>query len=287
LPTTHIQAEEWRVATSLPDGTEWSEKFLGLNSQLQKQDIKLKVQWGGSAGPDQQVLDKIQAGALEGALLAGPALSQTLPDMRLGEIPFYFSNMTAWESWIKKSEPIWLKQKKDMVLLGVFKIGAIYFFSTEPVKNLQSLKGLSVWRWPGDPLAKAASEELGLKSVDVEPQFVLDSFKSKKIQVAYAPAALAAAVQWNTVAQHQLSEPIGYSVGGFFVKRSLLEKIEPKKWAELQTIVGKHLASIDSALAADEKEALKILSANVTKHSLASNDLKVLGKKAQIIKNKM
>jgi TRAP-type C4-dicarboxylate transport system substrate-binding protein len=259
------QAEVFKVGVLAPDGTNWAKSLKALNKEIEektKGEITFKYYFGGSQGDESDVLRKIRIGQLQGGIFTGKTLGDINGDVRVMEVPFNFmSNREKGNQILNKMSP-YLSQgmeSKGFVNLGFFEIGFVYFISKKKVTDLNSLQGIKIWSWDGDPLVAAMIESMNLVSVPLSLPDVLSSLSTGVIEAAYAPAVGIVALQWNTKIKYLLDFPISYSVGAFLLDSKSLSKTSAANIDLIKKLSMKHIQNINNANIADNKESLQLM----------------------------
>jgi TRAP-type C4-dicarboxylate transport system substrate-binding protein len=258
-----VQAEVFKVGVLAPDGTNWAKSLKALNKEIEAQtkgEVSFKYYFGGSQGDESDVLRKIRIGQLQGGIFTGKTLGDINGDVRIMEVPFNFMNdREKGNRTLNKLSPFLSQGLSSLgfINLGFFEIGFVYFISKNKVSDLNSLKGIKIWSWDGDPLVAAMIENMNLVSVPLSLPDVLSSLSTGVIEAAYAPAVGIVALQWNTKIKYLLDFPISYSVGAFLLDSKSLNKISTSNIALLKKLSIKHIQNINTANIADNQESLK------------------------------
>jgi TRAP-type C4-dicarboxylate transport system substrate-binding protein len=259
------QAEVFKVGVLAPDGTNWAKSLKALNKEIEektKGEISFKYYFGGSQGDESDVLRKIRIGQLQGGIFTGKTLGDINGDVRVMEIPFNFMSDREKGNQTLNKMSFYLGQgmeSKGFTNLGFFEIGFVYFISKKKVTDLNSLQGIKIWSWDGDPLVAAMIESMHLVSVPLSLPDVLSSLSTGVIEAAYAPAVGIVALQWNTKIKYLLDFPISYSVGAFLLDSKSLSKISAANVVLLKKLSMQHIQNINNANVADNKESLKLM----------------------------
>jgi len=267
LFSAKMNAEVFKVALLAPEGTNWAKSLKALNKEIEAQthgEISFKFYYGGSQGDELDVLRKIRIGQLHGGIFTGKTLGDINGDVRVMEIPFNFMNNREKALSTLNNLAPFLSQglgKAGFLNLGFFEIGLVYFISKNVVSDLNSLKGLKIWSWEGDPLVAAMIDSLHLVSVPLALPDVLSSLSTGVVEAAYGPAVGIMALQWNTKIKYLLDFPISYSVGAFLLNAKTTAKISPANLVILKKLAAKHVLNINAANIIDDKEALTAMKA--------------------------
>ncbi len=254
-----------KVGVLAPEGTNWANSLNALSDEIKKitdGEVSLKIYFGGSQGDESDVLRKIRVGQLQGGIFTGKTLGEIYGDVRVLELPFTFENDQTKASSVLTSLTPYLNEglaKNKFHNLGFFELGFVYFVSKKDVSGIDSLKGVKIWSWEGDPLVSSLIKSMELVSVPLPLPDVLASLQTGIIDAAYAPPMGILALQWNTKVKYLIDYPITFSVGAFLISADAWKKISPKHAEKINAACVKHIAEINKLTASDNKDALETM----------------------------
>lgn len=262
-----VFAQELKIGVLAPEGTTWAENMKKMAEEISaatKNEVRLRIYFGGTQGDEHDVLRKIRVGQLQGGIFTGKTLGDINGDVRVIEIPFNFNGdrKKAMGS-VKHMEDFFNTgfQAKGFMNLGFFEIGDVYFVSQKNVPSLAALKGIKIWSWEGDRLVSSMISEMELVSVPLPITDVLSSLTSGIIEAAYAPPLGIIALQWNTRVSYILNLPISFSIGAFLIDSKAWQKIPSKYQPKVQEIAARYVDLVNEGNANDNDEAKEILAA--------------------------
>lgn len=265
---SQVSALTLKVGVLAPDSTNWAQglkKMVKEVSAATENRVNFKVYFGGAQGDEPDVLRKIRIGQLHGGIFTGKTLGDINGDVRVLELPFTFyddSDMAA--KAIKVLSPGFETKFNSSGLhnLGFFEVGKVYFVSQKKTPDLESLKGLKIWSWEGDPLVNAMIESLNLISVPLPLPDVLSSLSTGIVEAAYAPPMGILALQWNSKVKYLVDFPLSFSVGAFLVDQKSWSKVSVADQKKTQEIVTKAVAEINKSNRKDNDDSLKLMQAS-------------------------
>jgi TRAP-type transport system periplasmic protein len=257
VSTAH--AVELKLATLAPQGTTLYKGLVAAADDIKAKTggkVTVKIFAGGVQGDEKDVVRKIRYGQLDGAALTGVGLGLIDPQIRVLELPFLFKNTQevdkvygAMKGYFKDAF-----NKKGFVLLGWAEVGFVKIFSNKPIRKRKDLKGMKMWTWEGDPLAKAMYEAMDVTPVPLAITDVLTSLQTNLIDGAYAPELGAIAFQWHTKAKYMTDVNLVNGTGGIV--------LSSKSWAKLggqkkivQQVIDVHSKKLVSQTRADNLES--------------------------------
>jgi TRAP-type C4-dicarboxylate transport system substrate-binding protein len=253
------------IATIIPDGTPAAKVLKDFAKSVESEtngEVSLKFKWGGSAGGDQDVLGKIKAGQLQGAMFAGQIMDQVAPSVRSAEIPFQFGKDR------KKARAFMDNQKKSWEskisaagfhALAFYEVGFVYLCGSKPLQSISDIKSSKVWLWPGDKLGKTVIDQLEAKAVELDVKDTFKALSDGRLEFAYAPAIAIVALQWYSKANHIVADPISFASGTLLLSDSSWRGLSPKDQAALSALAKPLSERLKDAAEADEKESLEAL----------------------------
>jgi len=253
------------IATIIPDGTPGAKVLKDFAKSVEsdtKGEVSLKFKWGGSAGGDQDVLSKIKAGQLQGAMFAGQIMDQVAPSVRSAEIPFQFGkDRSKARAFMDSQTKLWDSKitAAGFHALAFYEVGFVYLCGTKPLQSISDIKGSKVWLWPGDKLGKTVIDQLDAKAVEIDVKDTFKALSDGRVEFAYAPAIAIVALQWYSKATHIVSEPISFASGTLLLSDSSWRSLSPKDQATVSALAKPLSGKLKDAAEADEKESLDAL----------------------------
>lgn len=242
-------AVELKIATLAPQGTSL---YKGLAAAADDVNVKtggkvtIKIFAGGVQGDEKDVVRKMRYGQLDGAALTGVGLGMIDPQIRVLELPFLFSNTAEVDKVYAAMQPFFTDvfSKKGFVLLGWAEVGFVKIFSNKPVKNRADLKGMKMWMWEGDPLAKAMYDAMGVTPIPLAITDVLTSLQTNLIDAAYAPELGAIAFQWHTKTKYMTDVNLVNGTGGILVSNAAWAKVGANEKNIVKQVIKEHAKNL-------------------------------------------
>jgi len=193
---------ELRLATVAPDGTAWARELRAFARDLEAQthgELRAKWYFGGIAGDDVQVGERIQRGQLDG-VASGGMLCQTLsPTMRVMRVmgvvqsrdegAYALSRLTS-----TLSDEF---QKSGYVLLTLSGLGPEVAFLRRPVRTFEELRRTVMWRWNIDDMGLLGAREMGMSVVPLPLEDAARAYDERRVDGFYGIPSAALAFQWS------------------------------------------------------------------------------------------
>jgi TRAP-type C4-dicarboxylate transport system substrate-binding protein len=249
-----------RMATIAPDGTAWAHEIKALSNEVEaatRGEVHLKWYYGGIAGTDVQVGDRIARGQLDGAASGGMLCSQLAPAMRVMRVRGAFRSREEAAHVLNRIRPTIDDQfhKSGFVHLASTGLGADIAFSRTPIRSFDDLRRLKGWRWDVDDVARLFDQELGFAAVPMPLEDAASAFDDGKLDGFYAVPTAALAFQWYTRVHYLLDLPLGYVWGCLLVTERAFDRLPPDHRAVLRSAAAKLGARLE-ALGREQDEAL-------------------------------
>ena len=180
------------------------------------------------------------------------------------ELPFLFSSYTQVDS-AKRAIQKELEDQfkaKGFILLGWSDAGFVNIFSNKPIKSAEDLKGVKMWIWEGDPLAKAMADALGINGNPLGLPDVLTSLQTHLIDAVYGPPAGVVALQWFTKVKFMTRVNLANSVGALLISSAEFAKLSPDLQNLLKTTSEKYTQILTQKVRAENDAAIATLKNN-------------------------
>jgi len=267
-----------KFAVLTPKENSWGKALVKMTKEIRKAtdgEVKFKIYYGGVKGDEPVVKRLVQTDMLDGGIFTGKTLGEINGDVRVMELPFtfYHDRKKALDA-LNNLAPFFNKgfAEKKFVNLGFFELGNVYFVSQKKTANIESLKGLKIWSWPGDDLVDAMIKEMDLISVPAPLPDVLSSLSTGIIEAAYAPPLGIVALQWNTKVKYLVNFPISYSTGAFLITAKAWNKVPEKYRETVKKIAAKYIAEVNVANLGDNQTAMNEMKKNGVEFLKFSDD---------------
>jgi len=253
-----------KFAAVAPEGSTWIKYVRILDKDVRAKSggqLGLRIYAGGIAGDELDILRKIRIGQIHCTGFTGVGFGQILPMVRVLDLPFLFHSYQEIDQVHREMRPYFADQfkKKGFELLAWAEVGNVYLFSKKPIKKLADLRGLKVWTWAGDPIAKETFSAMGVNPIPLAVTDVTTAINTGMIDTVYAPPLAALALQWYTSMDYMLDLAMVHSTGAVLISSKYMKKL-PQNLAEiLRDSVDKAMTDLTLALREQNKEAVQII----------------------------
>jgi TRAP-type C4-dicarboxylate transport system substrate-binding protein len=248
-----------RIATVAPEGTEFAREFKAFARDVEtvtQGAVRVRWYFGGIAGDELEVADRIARGQLDGTASGGmlcAKLSPTMRALRVGglvqtglEARFLLGHLREQISADFEAG--------EMTNLGTPILGNDYAFLDREVQSLAELKQLRLWRWNLDEVGIATSSAVGLDIVGIPIGTVTGSLEERKIDGFIAIPTAALAFQWSPHARVLLHMPLGFLAGCLLISHRSWNRVDPTLRQEIMGSAAKAMERMADMM--DRQEGL-------------------------------
>jgi TRAP-type C4-dicarboxylate transport system substrate-binding protein len=249
-----------RVGTVAPDGTGWAREFHAFARYVEaeaKGALRIKLYLNSVAGDELEMGERVRKGQLDG-VATGQFLCQSVaPSMRVLRMPGVFQSRDEARDVVSHLQSTIDEEaaKSGFVVLGAAGLGPDVFFTREPVRSLEDVRRLKLWRWDIDDVGIAASRDMGLQIVPMKVGEARRAYDDKRVDGFLAAPSAALAFQWSSVAGYVTDLHSGYVYGCIVFGERQFQRLVPEQQAALRAGAARMLVGIDE-LGRRQDEAL-------------------------------
>jgi TRAP-type transport system periplasmic protein len=201
----HADPQVLRMATTAPDGTAWARELRAFSREVESAtEGRVQVKWyfGGIAGDETNMLERIRHGQLDGAASGGPLCETLGPTMRVLRVVGLMSTASEAEHVLSRLKPRVEAEfhAQGFMLVGAPVIGPHIVFSRRPVRSLDELRKLTLWVWDRDDVMRLMLPALGVKFVSLPLPEAGRAYEEGRVDGFLAPPTVALAFQWSAQA---------------------------------------------------------------------------------------
>lgn len=197
-----------KVGTVAPSGTPWSDELYGMKKRIEKESnkaIKLKVYLGGQLGGENEILQGIIRGRIQGGGLTATALAAAVPELDLIEVPYLFESSKQADCVLDNhlQEPFReLFAAKGLVFVtwaenGWRNIGT----KNKPIKTPGDLRGVKI-RAQESKIHLAYWKNIGASPVPIAVPEVLPALQTGVVEGFDQTALMTLAAEWQTAIKY-------------------------------------------------------------------------------------
>lgn len=249
-----------RVGAVAPEGSGWAREFHAFARYVEaeaKGSLRIKLYLDGVAGDELEMGARVRRGQLDGVASGQFLCQQAAPSMRVLRIPGVFQSRDEARDVVTHLLPTIEEEAahNGFVVLGAAGLGPDVFFTREPVRSLEDVRRLKLWRWDIDDVGIAASREMGLSIVPMRLGEARRAYDDKRIDGFVAAPSAALAFQWSSVASYVTDLHSGYIYGCLIFGERPFQRLSPDQQGALRAGAARMLVGIDE-LGRRQDEAL-------------------------------
>jgi TRAP-type transport system periplasmic protein len=262
LLTGSVSAETViKLATVAPEGSPWTNELSKLKKRIESESggqIKIKVYPGGQMGGENEILQQVIRGKLQGAGLTAGALANTIKEINVLEIPYLFSGYQQADCILDKhvlEDYRVLFEAKGLVFVtwaenGYRSIGT----KSKLIKTPDDMKGIKI-RIQESPVHIAYWKQMGVSGIPIAIPEVLPSLQTGVVDGFDNTPLFTLAAEWQTAIKHfSLTRHIYQPAAIVYSK---------KFWDELNDDQKKTLMGEGNAIAPSARQAVRAIEKNM------------------------
>lgn len=230
--------------------------------QISDGAVRITIYAGGTQGGEDAMVQRMQNGQLQAALISAVGLSEIENDVAgLQNLPMMFRDLNEVDYVGEKMRPV-LEPKlasKGYVVLFWVDTGWVRFFSKDPVTYPDDLKKLKLFTWAGNAAQVDIMKKAGFTPVPLETSDILASLNTGLIEAAPAPPFFALAGQIYTKAPFMIDLNWAPLVGAGVVTKSTWEEIPDGYRERFMEVARRTGAEIKAAARKEMDESVAIM----------------------------
>jgi len=197
-------------ATAAPDGTAWARLFRTMGRELEtnsRGEIASKWYFGGIAGSETEMLDRMHRGQLDVVMSGGMMCMKLSPSMRVLRVLGLFQSRDEASYALGRLRPTIDAEMAQAGYrnIGEAVLGSDMLFTRAPVTSMAELRATRFWYWDLDDAMREQLKALGVPAIGMPVENAERAYEDHRIDGFLAVPTAALAFQW-TVASKYLSE---------------------------------------------------------------------------------
>jgi TRAP-type C4-dicarboxylate transport system substrate-binding protein len=198
-----------RMATPAPDGTSWARAIHRFAVSVEEETrgaLRVKIYYGGIAGDELQVAERIKKDQLDGAFSGGMLCMKLAPSMRVMRVLGLFQNRNELRFVLGKlkHETEVEMRRAGFELLGTTHIGPELIFARRPIATMAQLKRTRLWIWDADQTLEPGLRSAGFTLVPGSLAEAGHLYDAGQVDGFVAAPSAALAFQWSAQARYLL-----------------------------------------------------------------------------------
>ena len=205
-----------RMAAIAPDGASWTRELKAFARELESRThgrVRMKWYWGGIAGDEVQVLERIRRDQLDGQASA-QACERVAPSLRITRVLGLFQSRDETSYVMRRLRASLDEEMRQNGFVGfIAGMGNDIVFTRHPVRSLADLRRAHIWLWNIDELMRGQLEAAGVKPVMLPVDDALRAYEDGQTDGFFAVPTAALAYQWSARAHYLTDLRIGFLPG--------------------------------------------------------------------------
>jgi TRAP-type transport system periplasmic protein len=198
-----------RMATPVPEGTLWAREIHRFQERVDKEtagQVRFKVYFGGVAGDELQMGERIRKEQLDGAFSGGMLCMRAAPSMRVMRVLGLFQGRAELNYVLGRLKPVLDEEfrRAGFVNLGLVGVGPELIFSRKPIHTLADAKATRLWTWGADNTLGPGLDGLGFHTVRSDVGDAGRLYDDGKVDGFISAPAAALAFQWSARSKYML-----------------------------------------------------------------------------------
>ena len=239
-----------RLATAAPDGTAWARLMRALGRDLEAEsggEVSSRWYFGGIAGDELEMLDRMKRGQLDGVLSGGVLCMRLAPSMKVLRLLGLFQSRDESSYVLGRLRPIIDAEfmKNGFQNLGEAGLGSDIIFSRTPINSLAELKRARLWMWDLDDALRAQLIALGGSPVPLPLQDAAHAYDEKRTDGFIAVATAALAFQWSAQSSYLTELRMGFLPGCMVLSNRAYDSLSVPARQALKVSAAKFQSRLD------------------------------------------
>ena len=255
---------EIKFATLAPDGSLWMKELQKFDSRVQQAtngEVRFKFYFGGIAGDDMQVVEKLKSGQLHAAALTGVGLGSIVPPFRVMEIPFTYKSYKEYDFVLRKLSR-WFKGKfsdKGFIVMGWGDTGFVYLLSKLKLTSVDDIRKAKPWAWDVDEVAVAAFKAFDINPTLLSLESVATNLDAGTIDTVYMAPAAAIAFSWHKQVKYCVDFPLTNGSGALVITKAFWDTLPENHRKTIKLAARETMKSFRRKTRRENTRALKAL----------------------------
>ncbi|HSF15975.1 MAG TPA: TRAP transporter substrate-binding protein DctP [Vicinamibacteria bacterium] len=198
-----------KLGTIAPEGSTWHDVLLKMREEwrrLSEGGVELRIYAGGVLGDEGEMVRKVQRRSLDAVAVSGPGLSRIDDGVDSLHYPMFFESYEELDYVRDRLAPKLEAriEARNFKVLNWSDAGWVYFFTREPARSPEDVRGMKLWTSAGDPDTEKAFKDLGFQVVPLPATDMLTSLQTGLIDAFDVPPLFALLDRSYQVANHMI-----------------------------------------------------------------------------------
>jgi TRAP-type C4-dicarboxylate transport system substrate-binding protein len=232
-----------RIATVAPDGTAWARELRAWARDVESATegaVHLKIYFGGIAGDELTVLDRVRREQLDGAI-GSELCTRLAPSLKVARVIGACQTREENAHILARLRPTVDAEflRAGFINFGEAGLGPEVLFTREPVRDLAGLRKLRLWVWDSDQVLPPQARALGLTIVQTPLDQAGRAFDEHQLDGFITVPTAALAFQWTTQARYLIPLRISFRSGCLIVAARAFDALPAETQRAFKSSTGK------------------------------------------------
>ena len=206
-----------RMSTIAPVGSGWARELSAFARDVEAStegSVRVKVYYGGIAGDEFEVLERIKRDQLDGAI-GSEMCVRIAPSMKVTRIVGMFASREESAYVVTRLKPLLDQEflRAGFINLGEATLGPEVLFTRTPVRDMTDLRRLKLWIWDLDGALAMQAQALGLHVQAAPIEKAGKLYDERAIDGFIAIPTGALAFQWSAQVRYLETLRLSYRNG--------------------------------------------------------------------------
>jgi TRAP-type C4-dicarboxylate transport system substrate-binding protein len=206
-----------RMSTIAPVGSGWARELSAFARDVEagtEGSVRVKVYYGGIAGDEFEVLERIKRDQLDGAI-GSEMCVRIAPSMKVTRIVGMFASREESAYVVTRLKPLLDQEflRAGFINLGEATLGPEVLFTRTPVRDMSDLRRLKLWIWDLDGALATQAQSLGLHVQAAPIEQAGKLYDERAIDGFIAIPTGALAFQWSAQVRYLETLRLSYRNG--------------------------------------------------------------------------
>ncbi|MEF2143873.1 MAG: TRAP transporter substrate-binding protein DctP [Desulfovibrionaceae bacterium] len=257
-------AQTLKIATPAPDGTSATQTLRDAAKEVETATqgrVQVKVYAGGVMGSDAQMMRKMHAGQLHGAIFTSGSLAHEDFNFGLLALPMLLTSPAQADAARAEVEKDLVARmaKKGYICTGFIEVGFAYVMGNLPIATPDDMKKARPWLPEGSEITGDIFKAFGVTPIPLSLPDVLTALQTGVIDTVGTPPIAAVALQWFTRIKYVTDTPLLYAYASLAFSERALGQLSPEDRATVMDIFTRRMDQVDKQVRLDNAAALKTL----------------------------
>jgi TRAP-type C4-dicarboxylate transport system substrate-binding protein len=248
-----------RMAGIAPDGASWTRELKAFARDIEVRTqgrVKLKWYWGGIAGDELQVLDRIQRGQLDGE--AGAQVCERLaPSLGVLRVLGLFQNRDESAYVIGRMRGLLDGEFRSNGFMGIASgMGNDLLFSRTPIRTMAELRKSRPWVWDLDKIMTGQLKALGMNPVLLPLNDATQAYEDGRSDGFLSIPTAALAFQWSAHTKYFTDFPIAFLPGCLVITNRVFDALPIEDQHAIRDAAGKLFVRFEDLGRTQDKKLL-------------------------------